>query len=158
MTIVARTIAATPAKTASEVWTVVVELIAAQSPEAAAELSRISGFAASIIADEVPAKSPIVVAGCGPRLRIYCAYGTPAIQGEDCDETSLSWNPTNPGWSLYLPCEKEDLNWLQSALKTRASHIFAYDASGAVPDEAPDNARSTNTSNLSVNLGGFLKK
>jgi len=158
MTIIARSIASTPARTASETWDVIVRLISAVDSQTRKEMNQISGFAASIIADELPKESPIVVAGSGPRLRIYCVYGEDAITGEDCDEGSLAWNPTESGWRMYLPSVNEDLGWISDALRARSERVLAYDANEGVPEEAPEVERSERTSKFSIDLGGFLRK
>lgn len=158
MTVVTRTLAATPARTASETWEQIVGLISEAGSPSRRELDSVSGIAASVIAEETPSQAPIVVAGNGPRLRVYCVYGEDAVLGEGCDENSLSWNPTEGDWKLYLPCPKEDLGWVGEALKRKSNHVVPYDLNKDLPrDEASEDAKRA-ASSLSVNLEEFLKK
>lgn len=158
MTLIARQLASTPARTAGETWQLIVELISKAHSASRAELEAVAGVAASIIADETPKETPIVVAGNGPRLRVYCVYGEDAVVGDDCDESALAWNPTEGEWRLFLPCPEEDVEWIRKALEDRSKRVFAYDAAtGAIPEEdvqGSPNERAV----FSVNLEEFLKK
>lgn len=95
MTVIARRIIATPARPASEAWSLIVELLAPESEsQARKELLAIAGIASALIADEAMKTAPIVVSGSGPRVRIYCLYDEEAIVGEQAKETSLPAIPT----------------------------------------------------------------
>jgi len=158
MTTIARTIASTPARSASETWSVIAGIVSNPGDGARVLLDELRGIAASVIADEAPREAPIVVAGCGPRLRIYCVYGEDAITGEGCDENPLSWNPTEKDWEMYLPCPTEDLDWIRRELKKRSANIFAYDADKGLPDIEAGTTLGSAGAKLSVNLEGFLRK
>lgn len=158
MTVIVRTFAATPAKTASETWERIVELISDVSSASRKELDSVAGITASVIAEETPSQTPIVVAGNGPRLRVYCVYGEDAVLGEGCDEDSLSWNPTEGDWRLYLPCPKEDLGWIGEALKHKSSRIVPYDLNQDLPNDETSGDAKRAANSLSVNVKEFLKK
>lgn len=109
--VVARHVAATPARPAAEAWRVITNIVTFPGP-ARQELERCAGIAMSLIAAEAMRDSPIVVHGVGPRLRIYCLYDEEAILGEGLNEDSLSWCPTDGNWAMSLPCSSEDLSWV----------------------------------------------
>lgn len=157
MTVVARRFVAAPVRTATEVWKEIVVLISSESSDARRELNSVGGIPASLIADECPGEAPIVIAGNGPRLRIYCLYGDDALSGEDRDESPLTWVPTEGDWEMYLPCNAEDLDWIKKALGGLSRRIFPYDMSqeGKAPHikTKEENAKF----NLSINIEGFKK-
>lgn len=127
MSVIARKFSACPVRAASSTWNAIVNVIAAASPAARTELLKIEGIAASIIADESPAKNPITIVGSGPRLRVYCLYEEDGST-EDANETSLSWNPFESEWEIYLPVEKEEMNWVGKALSEKGARFKAYEA------------------------------
>jgi len=126
MTTVARRIRAAPERSAIEVWRVIETLISQDGSGARRELDTASGVAASLIGDEAPKDSPIVVAGSGPRLRIYCIYGDDAVTGEGSNESDLATDPTNGDWRMWLPAGDEDIEWVSEALTRRSNRITAY--------------------------------
>jgi hypothetical protein len=158
MTIVARRFASTPVRTGTETWELIVDLISKSQSTSRTELQKVTGVAASLIADETPKEAPIVVAGNGPRLRVYCIYGEDAVVGDDCDESSLTWNPTEGDWRLFLPCPEEDLEWVRNCLRPLSKRIIAYDVSKeALPEEAA-NATEARKATFSANVQEFMKK
>ncbi len=127
MSTIARRIRATPARPATEAWEMIVGLISEPGSAARKELNAVSGIASCLIADETSKDLPIVVAGVGPRLLLYCLYDEDAVTGEDADETALPWNPTDGNWKMWLPAAREDLDWVQRELAKRGSRIVAYE-------------------------------
>ncbi len=158
MTVIARQFASTPARTAGETWKHIVALITKPQSTSRAELEGVAGIAASIIADENPKENPIVIAGNGPRLCVYCVYGEDAIACHDCDESALAWSPTEGEWRLFLPCPEDDLEWVRNALARRSKRVYAYDAAkGRIREEEfPDSVNGRAA--FSVNVEEFLKK
>src|SRR6266536_2943872 len=134
-TVVARRVAATPARSAADAWRVIVSLVAPAGSEARQELDRVGGVAMSLIADEAMRDSPIEVVGVGPRLRIYCLYDTEAILGEGASEGPLAICPTDGSWLMSLPCPKEDLDWVQEALSRVSTRVTARDLKEATSPE-----------------------
>ena len=120
MSVIARRIRATPERPAVDTWRFIVSL-------ARRELEAVGGVAACLIADEVPKEAPIVLAGSGPRLRIYCLYGEEALTGEGSNETDLTWDPTVAEWMMWLPTAGEDLEWVRTQLAKVGKRIVAYD-------------------------------
>lgn len=162
MTVVARTFASVPARSAIETWKAIVELIAPdpQSP-ARSELDRVQGVSCSIIASEM--RVPIVVHGGGcPRVRIYCVYGDDAIEGEGVRETALSFIPTEGDWRMSLPCPTEELEWVCASLRSSA-RVSARDEDEPVAEEAREGDRTERGSNgrrgtAVVDLDAFLRR
>jgi hypothetical protein len=135
MTVVARRIAATPARSASEAWGVIVNLIALSDDAARKELKSIEGVASCIIAEEAMASDACIVHGSGPRLRVYCLYNEDAITGENANEGPLAFHPTEGEWRMSLPCPADDLDWVQKVLRERSTHVVAREVGTAVDDE-----------------------
>ena len=128
MTVIVRRIIATPGRSASEAWNVIINLLAPDTGnEARKELLNIAGVASCLIAEETMDVAAIVVFGDGPRVRIYCIYGDDAISGESANEASLPDSPMEGDWRMSLPCAPEDLGWVQATLKKHSSRITARD-------------------------------
>ena len=156
MGVVARRIAATPARTASETWTVIIGIIAPfADSEARAELERVRGVAASLIAAEAPADAPIVVTGVGDQVRICCLFGDDAVIGETASEAPLAWDPMDGDWSMSLPCFPDDLDWVRGALASRSQRVTARDASE--PNTAIKGVRLGGARSSDVNVEAFLR-
>ncbi len=66
------------------------------------QLRNAAGVMGSIITDEHPAASAIMIEGVGPQLRIYCRYGMKAVE-EGGAVDSLTWNPTAGDWTMHVP-------------------------------------------------------
>jgi len=156
MSVIARRIRATPERSATEAWSLIMELISQPDSLARAELEAASGVAACLIADETPKGSPIVVAGSGPRLRIYGLYGEDSVVGEDADEAALTWDPTEGDWKLWFPAPREDLEWVRQELGKRGVRIAAYELEKGDPegDAARPEGRGAN---LSVDVEVFKR-
>jgi hypothetical protein len=132
-TVVSRTLRSSPHRSASDTWKAIVELLTqGRTGDARNELSAVSGIASSIIADRV-AKDTAIIATCdGPRTRIYCSYDEDALDGADANEDSLGFDPLKGDWQVSLPCEPDDLAWVQGALKKHSTRITARDTTAAV--------------------------
>lgn len=110
-------------------------------------------MAASLIADQALKSAPIVATCDGPRTRIYCLFDEDAIDGDDANEDVLGFEPLKGNWGVSLPCPKEQLGWVQTALKKHSSRIVARDLSHGIATQAQADAGQA----LSLDLGGFLK-
>lgn len=154
MSVIARKIAATPKRTVDEAWQIIINMISDQSSDARNILESITGIVSAILVDEIPANVPIVVTGKGPRIRIYCVYGENALQDDNCNEESLVQKPTIDGWHMYLPCDKEELEWITKSLISISKFVTAYDK-----DKEPDTEKNSDTqSSLTVDTSNFLNK
>lgn len=155
-TVVARKVAATPARPAAEAWRVITDLVTLPGP-ARQELQRCAGIAMSLIAEEAMRDSPIVIYGTGPRLRIYCLYDEEAILGEGQNEDALSWCPTDGNWAMSLPCPSEDLPWVTAALARSSSRVTARDLAEVAPTGGGEQASAARGELGVVDLGAFLR-
>jgi hypothetical protein len=156
MTILSRRMAAIPARLASDTWLRIVDLVAPTNTAARTELLRVTGIASSLITREAMKDSPIVVAGDGPRLRLYCVYGEDAIEGVKVNEASLPNSPAeSSAWTVSLPCPGDDLAWVQTSLKQLSARVTARDAA-ETPMPEPDD--ETTGANATINAESFLRK
>lgn len=125
-TVISRSFTSNPQRDSSETWRAIVELLSkGKETEARISLLAVTGIASAIITDQAPLQSPIIVTCDGPRIRIYCIYGDDAVDGSDANEDTLSFEPLLTNWAVSLPCPKEDLEWVQNALKKYDSRITA---------------------------------
>lgn len=154
-TVASRTFRSTPHRDALATWTAIVDLLTRGRPGGArTELLAISGVAASVIADQAPKESAIVVICDGPRTRIYCTYDDDAINGSDANEDPLGFEALNGNWRVSLPCQTDDLTWVQNALKQHGTRITARDQK--LSGIAEDSAELTKSASLVFNPQGFL--
>lgn len=112
---VRRDVSSVPARSASETWQTIIGLITGPDSKHADQLNRAGGVMGSIITDEHPAARAIVVEGVGPQLRIYCEYGMKAVESGDGVD-ALPWNPTAGDWTMHVPCDAENIEWVREAL------------------------------------------
>jgi hypothetical protein len=99
------------------------------------QLRAAAGVMGSIITDEHPANSAILIEGVGPQLRIYCRYGMTALdEGSAVDP--LTWNPTAGDWTMHVPCDEENLGWVKASLAKTSPRIRVFDV--AQSDRAED--------------------
>lgn len=114
----------------------------------------VAGVAASLIADHAPRDAAIIVTCDGPRTRIYCLYDDEAVEGSDANEDPLGFDPLKGDWRVSLPCHKEDLEWVQKALKKHGSRVTARDLDAKVPTDK--GKEPTGTRSLTLDPKGFL--
>jgi hypothetical protein len=153
-TIASRTFKSTPERDAARTWTVIVDLLTqGREGNARDELLSVAGIAANVIADQTPKDAAITVTCDGPRSRIYCLYDEDAVEGSDANEDPLGFDPLNGDWRISLPCDAEDLTWVQNALKKHSDRISARDR-----DAAPeaDGAKAAKAQRLVFDAKGFL--
>jgi hypothetical protein len=156
MTVVARRIVATPARSASEAWAIMVNLLAAdKNSDARKELESVSGLASNLIADEAFKSAAGIVYGSGPRVRLYCLYDDAAITGDNASESALAFNPTEGDWRMSLPCPADDLNWVRDDLKKKSSRITARDMDEGVEEDGDSDVRSA-SSNFEIDRKAFF--
>jgi hypothetical protein len=136
-------------------WSAIVELLTqGKTGDARNELLAIAGVASSLIADQAPKTAPIIVTCDGPRTRIYCVYDDDAVGDSEENESALGFDPLKGGWRISLPCLKDDLPWVQAALRKHCSRITGRDLSTGVSDV--DEANKAKPEPLVVDSKGFL--
>jgi hypothetical protein len=137
-----------------QTWDLIVDLLTqGKDSSARTELHAVAGIASSLIADQAPKTAPIVVTCDGPRTRIYCLYDDDALDGSDANEDGLSFDPLKGDWAVSLPCYKEDLSWVQGALKKHSVRITARDLDAGISIEES----TTKAQSLTLDVEGFLK-
>jgi hypothetical protein len=154
-TVVRRTFRSSPQRDSSATWAAIVDLLTSgQAGAARTELSDVAGIAASVIADQGPKGAPITATCDGPRTRIYCLYDEDAIDGADANEEPLGFDPLKGNWSVSLPCQKDDLSWVQTALKKHSSRITARDLESGL--SADDETKTEKLAALELDPKGFF--
>ena len=154
---VSRSFNSVPARSASATWNAIVNLLAPSAGGARTELESVLGIVCSLITDKAMT-SPIIVTGSGPRVRIYCLYDDDAIEGDSAAETALSFNATSGDWAMSLPCNNEDLSWVQDALKTHSVRITARDKDNGISLGEDSTQDSTAKSVALFNQEAFLRR
>ena len=155
-TVIARSIASSPKRTASETWGVIASLLDPDPKGAGhSELVKVAGIAASSIVSEAAVDAPFVVHGNGPQVRIYCVYGDDTISDDGVNEDPFQEPPAAGDWRLSIPCLPEDLHWMQRKLKSISSRISARSTGDDVGAE--QSASTARAADLSINLNEFLK-
>jgi hypothetical protein len=131
-----------------------VELLTRGNASAArTELFAVAGVASSIITDQFPKNVPIVVTCDGPRTRIHCTYDEDAIDGTGASEDALGFDPLAGKWTLSFPCGKDDLAWVQAALKPHP-HVCARGLDEQVEKASVDSANGDDR--LAIDVARFL--
>jgi hypothetical protein len=142
-TVARRTFQSSPHRDTLATWDAIIELLTKTNTDARNELKSVAGIASSIIGDKACEKACITVSCDGPQTRIYCLYDDDAIDGSDANEDVLGFDPLKGEWSISLPCEVDDLTWVQSALKKKSSRITARDKSEAKKQTTATSEAST---------------
>ena len=159
MTVVARTFCSIPKRSALETWAAIVDLLAPRTgSDARRELEAVAGIASSLITREAMT-APIVVYGCGPRVRIYCVYHEDAITGDAANENRLAFDATDGDWHMSLPCPADDLDWVSGALAKKTKRITARDQAAEVESrESSQAAKAARTDGAAgIDMEAFLK-
>jgi hypothetical protein len=140
-TVSRRTFASTPARDALSTWNAIVDLLApGVSHPARKELMAVAGIAASVISDRSPKDHAIVATCDGPRTRVYCLFDDDAVDGSDANEAALGYDALEGDWALSLPCDADELDWVQRALKKHSTRITVRELDAPVAagqDEPP---------------------
>jgi hypothetical protein len=141
---------------ASETWQRIIDLVTGQGSSDVQQLKAAAGVMASIIADEHPANRAILIEGVGPQLRIYCRYGMKAVE-EGSGVDSLTWNPTAGDWTMHVPCDAENMDWVKESLSASSPRIKVFDVDeDERPEEEQIEAAAKSAQNVVVdwNFGG----
>jgi hypothetical protein len=153
-TVIRRNVRATPHRTGAETWMFICELLTKKGTAARSELESVAGIAEQLVCSESPRYAPIVVYGTGPRIRIYCLYDEDALTGDDANEDSLSFDPTDGEWKMSIPAEGDDVSWASAEFKKHSAKTVAREKSEPL-DEDEDKPQAQTAP--AVNLGAFLR-
>lgn len=156
-TVVKRVVRGSPHRDSVETWDFVVDLLTqGKSGAKRDELLSVAGIASSILTEMAPKDAAIVVECKGPRTRIYCLYNEDAIDGSDAKEDSLGFDPLEGEWSISLPCPKDDLAWVERALKSKSTRITARDMDSKLGTDSTEDAKKA-AADFSFDTSEFLK-
>jgi hypothetical protein len=127
---VRRDVSSIPYQSAGETWQRIIDLVTGSGSEDVQQLKDAAGVMGSVITDEHPAARAIILEGVGAQLRIYCRYGMKAVE-EGGAVDALTWNPTAGDWSLHVPCDNENIDWVKTLLARTSPRIKVFDVAGA---------------------------
>jgi hypothetical protein len=148
---VRRDVSAIPLRSASETWEAIIDLVTGQGSKDIRQLQDAVGVMGSIIADEHLKDCAIVLEGVGAQLRIYCRYGMKAIE-EGAKLDSLTWNPTAGDWTMHVPCDAENMEWVKASLARTSDRIKVFDvAEGGWEDDESVSMVAKNSKEIVVN-------
>lgn len=140
---VRRDVTAIPLRSAGETWQAIIDLITGPESKDTAQLRNAAGVMGSIITDEHPAARAIMIEGVGAQLRIYCRYGMKAVEAGDGVDP-LTWNPTAGDWTMHVPCDAENMEWVKGALAKDAPRLRVFDVAAADRAEEEEGATPEN--------------
>jgi len=155
MSTIRRDFLSSPHRTGAETWEAIAHLLAPDEKSAARkELLSVSGIAAQIIATESVKDFPIISAGSGDRVRIYCLYNDDAVDPDNANESALAFDATSKEWKVSIPAEQEDLGWSNTELAKFSDRITVREKNEQFAEEEKS---STGSSSLTLDLEEFLK-
>jgi len=153
--VVSRVVRSSPHRDTVSTWETIVDLLTrGKDGPARKELLSVTGVASSIIADQAPKESAIVVTCDGSRTRVYCLYDEDAIDGADAKEDVLGYDPLEGDWAMSLPCPKDDLAWVERALRAKSTRITARDMVSTLGESQ---SSATKAQVFTVDIEAFLK-
>jgi len=123
---VRRDISSIPFRSANETWQRIIDLVTGPKSVDVQQLTDAAGVMGSIITDEHPQSRAVMLEGVGAQLRIYCRYGMTAIE-EGAKVDFLTWNPTAGDWTMHVPCDAENVDWVRSSLSKSSPRIKVFD-------------------------------
>ncbi len=127
---VRRDVSSIPFRSASETWQRIIDLVTGAGSQDVAQLKSATGVMGSIITDEHPASRAIMLEGVGAQQRIYCCYGMKAVE-EGGAVDALTWNPTAGDWTMHVPCDAENMEWVKKSLIETSPRIKVFDIAEA---------------------------
>jgi hypothetical protein len=134
---VRRDISSIPFQSAGETWQQIIDLVTGPGSKDIEQLKAAAGVMGSIIADEHPAARAMILEGVGAQLRIYCRYGMKAVE-EGGAVDALTWNPTAGDWTLHVPCDSENIEWVKASFTKTSTRIEVFDVAAADRSEEGD--------------------
>jgi hypothetical protein len=154
---VRRDVSSIPFRSAGETWQQIVSLMTGSGSKDVGQLHAAAGVLASIITDEHPSRRSFLLEGVGAQLRIYCRYGMDAVE-EGSEVDPLPWNPTAGDWTMHVPCDDENIDWVSKALAKSAPRIKVFDVaqSDRANEEEPASTAKGSAILVDWNIKGGL--
>ena len=134
---VRRDVSSIPFQSAGETWERIIDLVTGSGSKDIQQLKAAAGVMGSVITDEHPAARAIMLEGVGAQLRIYCRYGMKAVE-EGGAVDALTWNPTAGDWTLHVPCDSENIDWVKTSLARTSPRIKVFNVAEADRSEDED--------------------
>jgi hypothetical protein len=134
---VRRDVSSIPFQSAGETWQRIIDLVTGSGSKNVEQLKAAAGVMGSVITDEHPAARAIILEGVGAQLRIYCRYGMKAVE-EGGAVDALTWNPTAGDWTMHVPCDSENIDWVRTSLARTSPSIKVFDVAEADRSEDED--------------------
>jgi hypothetical protein len=151
-----RDVSSIPFRSASETWTAIIDLVTGKGSKDVQQLKSAAGVMGSIITDEHPSDTAILLEGVGAQLRIYCRYGLKAVE-EGGAIDALTWNPTAGDWTMHVPCDAENIAWVKESLAGTSPRIKVFDvAEGDRAEEETSKAAAGGGLVVDWNIKGAL--
>lgn len=139
---VRRDVSSIPLRSAGETWQQIIDLVTGMGSKDVQQLKAASGVLGSIISDEHPASRAIMLEGVGPQLRVYCRYRMKAVE-EGVKVDALNWNPTAGDWTMHVPSDDENIEWVKQSLAKSSPRIKVFDVAEADRADEDDTAAVT---------------
>jgi hypothetical protein len=146
---VRRDVSSVPFRSAGETWQQIIDLVSGAGSKDIQQLKSAAGVMGSVITDEHPAGRAIILEGVGAQLRIYCRYGMKAVE-EGGKVDSLTWNPTAGDWTMHVPCDQENIDWVKKSLADSSPRIKVFDVAES------DRADDEDTTGAASSRGGVV--
>lgn len=125
MTVICRRIRAAPVRTSTATWHAISQLLDGGTGKLQPCLKRATNVAAMLISEEHTHRDPIILTGCGPRVRVYTLHGDAAIDGHSANELPLALTCSS-AWTISLPASGTDLKLALEGV-TDVDHVSTYD-------------------------------
>lgn len=136
---VRRNVSSIPFRSAGETWQRIIDMVTGPGSEDVQQLKAAAGVMGSIITDEHLAIRAIILEGVGTQLRIYCRYGMKAVE-EGGAVDPLAWNPTAGDWTMHVPCDAENIDWVKKSLSESSPRIKVFNVAETDRAEDEENA------------------
>lgn len=146
---VRRDVSSIPFRSAGETWQRIIDLMTGAGSKDVEQLKSAAGVMGSVITDEHPASRAIMLEGVGAQLRIYCRYGMKAVE-EGGAVDALTWNPTAGDWTMHVPCDAENIDWVKQSLAETSPRIKVFDVAEV------DRAEEEETGVAAQSSGGLV--
>jgi hypothetical protein len=143
---VRRDVSSIPNRSAGETWEAIVNLVTGPKSKNVQQLKSAAGVMGSIITDEHPASRAIILEGVGPQLRIYCCYGMKAVEKGGAID-SLTWNPTAGDWTMHVPCDAENIDWVKASFARTSERIKVFDVAEEERSDDEDTSSAAKSAN-----------
>lgn len=154
MTVVARRFLARPVRHASAAWAAITDCVCKSNAQSRKEFEKVKGVASALIASDILQEHPLVIIGSGPRVRIYCLYDEDAISGDDKNEDTFGWDPSEGDWTAYLPCLTEEFDFFKAELAKKTDRILCYDSELGIADEEESSSKYRS---LTIDIEGYRR-